>query len=104
MSCKDDEKSAQIGSSPVAAFSKGEVDTVRLLCERGADVNGTEGWGNSYLWSVQCAIERDGPESKQAEIGRILLSFGAKVIQEEPKLTWDEQLGRNVRIDSGKLV
>ena len=54
------------------------VDVVRLLCERGADVNGTEGWGHSYLYGVQCA--------KQAEIESILISHGAKVIHEEPKL------------------
>lgn len=80
------------------------VDVVRLLCERGANVNGTEGHGNSYLWYVECGIGRDGPDSKQAEIQRILLSFGAKVIHEEPKLKWDEQLGQNVRVDTGRPV
>lgn len=86
------------------ACSWDAVDAVRRLCERGANVNGTEGWGNSYLWGVQCAVERDGPDSKQAEIERILLSFGAKVIHEEPKLRWDEELRQNVRVDIGQPV
>lgn len=55
------------------------IDAVRLLCERGADVNGTEGRGHSYLWGVQC--------EKQTEIETILLSVGARVIHQEPKLT-----------------
>lgn len=80
------------------------VDVVQLLCERGADVNGTEGWGNSHLWGVQCAVEGDGPDSKQAKIAQTLLSFGAKVIHEEPKLRRDEQLGQNVRVDTGQPV
>ena len=80
------------------------VDAVRLLCERGADVNGMEGWGHSYLWAVQCQVERDGPNSKSAEIERILLSFGAIVIHEEPRLRWDEQLRQNVRVDTGQPV
>lgn len=63
------------------------VDVVRLLCERGANVNGTEGWGNSYLWGVQC---ESASKPKQAEIERILLSYGAQIIHEEPKLKQDE--------------
>ena len=54
------------------------VDVVRLLCEHGADVNGTEGSGYSYLCAVQ--------GGKQPEIESILLSYGARVIHEEPKL------------------
>ena len=54
------------------------IDVVKLLCERGADVNGTEGWGHSYLYGVQCA--------HQAEIETILVSYGARLIHEEPKL------------------
>ena len=57
------------------------VDVVKLLCERGADVNGTEGRGYSYLHGVRCA--------KQLEIESILISHGARVIEEEPKLVWD---------------
>jgi len=59
------------------------VDAVRLLCERGANVNGTEGRGHSYLFGVQCA--------KQAEIESILLAHGARVIHEEPKLVADSE-------------
>ena len=57
------------------------VDVARLLCERGADVNGTEGWGHSYLFGVQC--------EKQPAIESILLSHGARVIHQEPKLASD---------------
>lgn len=80
------------------------VDVVRLLCERGANVNGTEGWGASYLWYVECGVKKDGPDSEQAEIQKILLSFGAKVIHEEPKLRWDEELRQNVRVETGQSV
>lgn len=101
----DVEKPNDSFESPLGfACAYDAVDAVRLLCERGADVNGVEGWGRSYLCDVQSAIEGEGPESKQTEIQQILLSFGAKVIHEAPKLRWDEQLGSNVRVDSGKLV
>jgi hypothetical protein len=65
------------------------VDAVRVLCERGANVNGTEGWGHSYLWYVQCAIPRD-ETGRQRAIEQILLAHGAKVIEEPPKLKWPE--------------
>lgn len=57
------------------------IDVVKLLCERGADVNGTEGWGHSYLSGVECA--------KQTDIETILLSYGARIVHEEPKVTTD---------------
>ena len=68
------------------------VDAVRFLCERGANVNGTEGWGHSYLWGVQC--------EKQPEIESILVSFGAQIIHEEPKLTADAD-GNTSRLVAG---
>ena len=63
------------------ACSYDAVEVVQLLCERGADVNWTEGWGRSYLYGVQCA--------KQAKIEQILLAHGARVIEEEPRLKRD---------------
>ncbi len=75
----DIEKSNFMLETPLGyACGWNALDVVRLLCERGADVNGTEDWGNSYLWAVQCA--------KQTEIESILVAYGAKVIHEEPKL------------------
>ena len=75
----DIEKSNFMFETPLGfACANDAIDVVRLLCERGADVNGTEGRGHSYLYGVQCA--------KQAEIESILISHGAKVIHEEPKL------------------
>jgi uncharacterized protein len=65
------------------------VDAVRVLCERGANVNGTEGWGHSHLWYVQCAIPRD-ETGQQRAIEQILLAHGAKVIEEPPKRPWPE--------------
>ena len=63
------------------------VGKVRVLCERGANLNGTEGWGHSHLWCVQCAIPRD-ETGKQRAIEQILLAHGAEVIEEPPKLPW----------------
>jgi hypothetical protein len=101
----DIEKSNEDFETPLGyACTWDAVDVVQLLCEYGANVNGTEGWGSSYLWYVECGVKRDGPDSKSAEIERILLSYGAKVIHEEPKLRWDETLGQNVRIDTGQPV
>jgi hypothetical protein len=71
------------------ACSWNAVDAVRVLCERGAFVNGTEDWGKSYLWGVQQGIPRDETGAKRA-IEQILLAHGAKVIEEPPKLTWPE--------------
>lgn len=72
------------------ACSYGAVDVVRLLCERGAFVNGTEGWGNSYLRSVTWALQGTPVDPKQVEIEQILLSHGAVIIEEEPKLQRDD--------------
>ena len=72
------------------ACSYDAVDTVRLLCERGAFVNGTEGWGNSYLYWVRCKTQSPTPSPQQVEIEQILLSFGAEVIEEEAKLKHDD--------------
>ncbi|MDZ4688863.1 MAG: ankyrin repeat domain-containing protein [Planctomycetaceae bacterium] len=69
------------------ACSWNAVDAVRVLCERGANLNGTEGWGHSHLWCVQCAIPRD-ETGKQRAIEQILLAHGAEVIEEPPKLPW----------------
>ena len=75
----DIEKANDTFETPLGfACAYDAIDVVRLLCERGANVNGTEGWGHSYLYGVQCA--------KQTEIENILVSYGAKVIHEEPKL------------------
>lgn len=65
------------------ACSYDAVDAARLLCERGADVNGTEGWGRSYLHSVQCA---SAANPLQAQIEQILLAHGARSFEKEPKL------------------
>ena len=62
------------------------VEVAKLLCEAGANVNGTEGWGASYLWGVQCWIERHPDDQRSVEIANILIAHGAKVIHEEPKL------------------
>ncbi|MDB5389422.1 MAG: hypothetical protein JWM11_5068 [Planctomycetaceae bacterium] len=69
------------------ACAYNSVDVVRLLCERGANVNGTEGWGKSYLYGVQCETQHPEAKPKPLEIERILISYGAKVILETPKLT-----------------
>jgi hypothetical protein len=61
------------------ACSYNAIDVVKLLCERGADVNRTEGWGHSYLYWVQCG--------QKTEIEAILVSYGARLIEEEPKLS-----------------
>jgi ankyrin repeat protein len=67
------------------------VDAVRVLCERGANVNGTEGWGKSYLWSVQAATANGRDEAgAQRKIEQILLAHGARVIEETPKRPWPE--------------
>ncbi len=72
------------------ACSYGAVDAVRLLCERGAFVNGTEGWGRSYLRSVTWALQGIPVDPKQVEIEQILLAHGAVVIEEDPKLKHDD--------------
>jgi ankyrin repeat protein len=77
--CADIEKANRHFETPLGfACAYDAVDAVRLLCERGANVNGTEGTGDSYLCYVQSA--------KQTEIESILLSYGARVIHEEPKV------------------
>ena len=78
----DVERRNRVYETPLGfACAYDAVDVVRLLCERGAEVNGTEGWGHSYLCGVQCA--------KPTQVESILLSYGARFIHEEPKLTSD---------------
>lgn len=84
----DIEKSNDHFETPLGfACAYDAVEVVQLLCARGANVNGTEGGGHSYLFGVQCA---SGTNPKQAEIEQILLSYGARVIHETPKLSPDE--------------
>jgi hypothetical protein len=68
------------------ACSYDAVEAVKLLCERGADVNGTEGWGWSYLYSVQSKTQGDAPDPRQIEIERLLIAHGAQLIETVPKL------------------
>ncbi len=71
------------------ACSYDAVDVVRLLCERGAFVNGTEGWGRSYLRCVTWALGGTPVNRKKVEIEQILLSHGAIIIEEDPQLKKD---------------
>ena len=68
--------SSDIGTPIFAAARSGRDEVVRLLAERGADVNQHNGAGNTPLWF---ACQSAAPAEDRLRVARVLLNLGADV-------------------------